>query len=177
MRYPKSSQLSQLPILLLGIDMNVLHEVVNKGWCVGCGICAAVCPKGLLEIRWNERGEYNPEEVEGSVECNENCSLCYQVCPAHGHTKNETDIGTALYSDIPGINFRKETGYYLDSFVGYSQEHRSTGASGGMASWTLETLITSGKVDAVAAVGRTSNPDKLFEFKICQSVDEIRACG
>ena len=157
--------------------MNVLHNVVNMGWCVGCGMCAAVCPKGRLEIRWNERGGYNPVESEGYVECNKNCHLCYQVCPAHGYTKNETEIGTSLYGNIPDIHFRKETGYYLDSYVGYSKDHRPAGASGGMASWTLETLLTSGEVDAVAAVSRTANPDKLFEFKICHSVEDIRACG
>jgi coenzyme F420-reducing hydrogenase beta subunit len=46
-----------------------------------------------------------------------------------------------------------------------------------MASWTLEALLASGEVDSVAAVGRTSNPDKLFDFKICRSAEEIRACG
>ena len=25
--------------------------VVNLDWCKGCGICAAFCPKGVLEIK------------------------------------------------------------------------------------------------------------------------------
>ena len=158
--------------------MNIINNVVNNKWCIGCGMCAAICPRARLAISWNERGEYNPKEVEENcAKCNENCSLCYQVCPAHGQTKNETEVGTDLYGNILGVHFRKETGYYLDSFVGYSNDHRATSASGGMASWTLEALLSSGEVDAVAAVGRTSNPDKLFEFKMCQSVEEIRDCG
>ena len=115
--------------------MNVIQEVVEKDWCIGCGICAAVCPLGRLTIRWNERGEYIPVEVEGSPDCPESCSLCYQVCPAHGNTKNETEIGSELYGDIEGIQHTDETGYYLSSYVGYSDknDHRKNGASGGMA--------------------------------------------
>jgi coenzyme F420-reducing hydrogenase beta subunit len=105
--------------------------------------------------------------------------LCYQLCPAHGHTKDETGIGRDLYGSVEGIMQRIETGYYLSSWLGYSKVngHRPNGASGGMATWTLETLLESGKVGAVACVGRTRNPDKLFEFKICTKVEEIRQCG
>lgn len=159
--------------------MNVIQEVVGNGWCIGCGMCAAVCPKNRLEIRWNERGEYNPVEVDGCADCGKNCSLCYQVCPAHGNTKNETEIGREWYGDVKGIQQTDETGYYLSSYVGYSNknDHRKNGASGGMATWTLESLLKTGAIDAVAAVGRTTDPDKLFEFKICKTVEDIRACS
>ena len=80
--------------------MNVIQEVVEKGWCVGCGMCTAVCPKNRLEIRWNERGEYDPVERDGCVECSDKCSLRYQVCPAHGNTKSETEIGREWYGDV-----------------------------------------------------------------------------
>ena len=46
-----------------------------------------------------------------------------------------------------------------------------------MATWTLETLFETGAIDAVAAVGQTTDPDKLFEFKICKTVENIRACS
>ena len=157
--------------------MNVIQEVVAKNWCIGCGMCAAVCPKKRLKIVWNDRGEYNPVEVDGCDDCSENCSLCYQVCPAHGKIKNETDIGHQWYGQVEGIQHTDETGYFLSSYVGYSKDHRANGASGGMATWMLETLLTSGEVDAVAAVGRTTNPDKLFEFRICQTIEEIRGCS
>lgn len=144
---------------------------------MGCGMCAAVCPKERLEIRWNPRGEYSPIEVEGCADCSKNCQICYKVCPAHGNTPDETEIGKKLYGKAEGVQYKSETGYYLSSYVGYSKEHRATGASGGMASWTLEALLASGKVEAVATVGRTKDPDKLFEFRICHSVEEIRASG
>ncbi len=158
---------------------NVVTQVVAKNWCVGCGMCAAVCPKGRLEIRFNDRGEYSPVELESCAECGIKCSLCYQVCPAHGNTKNETEIGGQLYGDVDGIHQRDETGYYLSSYVGHSNVngHRENGSSGGMATWTIEKLLVMGEVDAVACVGRTTNPDRLFEFQICRTPDEIRQCG
>jgi coenzyme F420 hydrogenase subunit beta len=157
--------------------MDVLEKVVAKGWCIGCGMCAGVCPKERLAMKWNERGEYNPVEVENCGDCPESCSLCYQVCPAHGETKNESVIGREWYGHIQGIHHTDETGYYLAAYAGYSKRHRAAGASGGMATWMLESLLFSRHVDAVAAVGRTADPDKLFEFKICRNVDELRACS
>lgn len=159
--------------------MVVLKEVVAKGWCVGCGMCAAVCPKNRLEMRWNDRGEYNPTERDGCAACNEKCNVCYSVCPAHGNTKNETEIGQQWYGDVEGIEYRAETGFHLASYLGYAnRDHlRENGASGGMATWTLETLLESGEVDAVAAVGRTTNPEKFFEFRICNTVEEVRQCS
>lgn len=157
--------------------MNVVDSVVIKDWCVGCGMCAAVCPKHRLEMRWNRRGEYNPFEVEGSSECSENCSLCYKVCPAHGDTKNETEIGKQWFNKIEGIRYRQECGYYLSSYVGYSTKHRAAGASGGMATWTLEHLLQSGEINTVVAVGRTSDRDRLFEFKLCQTIGDLRSCS
>lgn len=158
---------------------NVCTEVVAKNLCIGCGICAGVCPRGRLEMRFNNRGEYNPVELDDCADCGVNCNLCYQVCPAHGDTKNETDIGRELYSDVDGMRYREETGYYLSSYLGYSNlnGHRENGASGGMATWTLETLLVSGEVDAVACVERTNNPKKFFEFKLCTAAEEIRKCG
>lgn len=157
----------------------VVENVVEKGWCVGCGMCAAVCPKRRLGIRWNERGEHNPVTVENAGKCGQTCDVCFSVCPAHGRTKNETEIGRELYGDVEGIQYRAETGYYLASYIGYSNVsgHRPNGASGGMATWTLETLLTSGEVDAVIAVGRTTNPDRFFEFRICTTPEDVRQCS
>lgn len=156
-----------------------LKAIIANGWCVGCGMCAAACPKDRLDMRWNDRGEYNPVERVGCDTCGEKCDLCFSVCPVHGNMKDETEIGSLLYGNVHGIQHRDETGYYLTSYVGYAdRDHlRENGASGGMATWTLETLLESGEVDAVAAVGRTTNPEKFFEFRICNTTEEVRQCS
>ncbi|MDZ7861099.1 MAG: Coenzyme F420 hydrogenase/dehydrogenase, beta subunit C-terminal domain [Candidatus Krumholzibacteriota bacterium] len=159
--------------------MNVIDAVVDRKLCVGCGMCAAICPRNRLEMYWNEQGAYNPTELAYASDCPASCSICYDTCPAHSRTKNETEIGRHLYSDIKGIKYKEQTGYYLSSYVGYSDDadHRKNGASGGVATLLLETLLKTGAVDSVIAVGPTADPEKLFEFRICKLPEDVRACS
>ena len=156
---------------------NVCSEVVASNLCIGCGMCAAICPKGNLEIRFNEYGEYNA--FESKTDCLEKCNLCLKVCPFSDNEGNEDTIGKRLFADIPGIKHTPETGYFLDSFVGYSKidDHRTNGASGGMATWALETVLKENLVDYVACVSHSNTPDKLFEFTICKTQEEVRLCS
>ena len=157
--------------------MTVVQEVVEKGWCIGCGMCAALCPKSRLVMRWNVHGEYNPIMDAEATSCRTSCSVCYGACPAHGDNDNETRIAEALYASLPNVQCTDETGYFLASFGGYSTEHRLKGASGGMATWTLEKLLSTGRVDAVIAVGPTRNPEAMFDFRVCRTVKEVGACS
>jgi len=152
------------------LKQNVIENIVKNDLCIGCGICAAMCPHKALLMKFNEYGEYNPV-MEGN--CSSNCDLCMSVCPFNDGNKNETVLGTELYKDIKNMKYRFETGYYLDSYVGYSNEFRQTSASGGMATWLLTTLIQKDIVDHVICVTPNNDPEKLFKFEICDDVDSI----
>ncbi len=156
---------------------NVCSEVVANNFCVGCGVCVAVCPRGNLEIRFNKHGEYNAFETNSG--CSEKCNLCLKVCPFYDNEDNEDTLGKKLFADVPSIKHTPETGYYLESFVGYSKinEHRENGSSGGLATWTLETLLNEHLVDHVACVSPNKDPNKLFKFVICHTPEEVRACS
>ena len=50
--------------------------------CKGCGLCLAVCPKGVLELdvaRVNELG-FHPVRLSDAASCT-SCALCARVCP------------------------------------------------------------------------------------------------
>lgn len=50
--------------------------------CKGCGLCIAVCPKGILELDTsivNELG-YHPIRLTDAAACT-SCALCARVCP------------------------------------------------------------------------------------------------
>jgi 2-oxoglutarate ferredoxin oxidoreductase subunit delta len=50
--------------------------------CKGCGLCVAVCPKGILESNAsivNEIG-YHPIRLTDATSCT-SCALCARVCP------------------------------------------------------------------------------------------------
>ena len=48
--------------------------VTDTSWCKGCGICAAFCPKGVLQIR-NEK-----VRIDETKQCI-SCGLCELRCP------------------------------------------------------------------------------------------------
>lgn len=151
---------------------SVVTGVVKNDLCVGCGICAGLCPQGALQMAWNRYGEYNPIETKP---CGKDCGLCQKVCPFADQHENEDTIGKALYGDVPGISHLPETGYFLASYVGYSEEHRPASASGGIVTWILEQLLGQGIVNRVVCVAPTGDHDRLFSFAIFETPEEVRS--
>ena len=48
--------------------------VINPKWCKGCGICAAFCPKNVLEI------VHEKVKIKDEAACIK-CGLCELRCP------------------------------------------------------------------------------------------------
>jgi coenzyme F420-reducing hydrogenase beta subunit len=151
---------------------SVTTNVVSYDLCIGCGLCAALCPQEALEMAWNKYGEYSPIK---STPCVTECGLCMRVCPFANHEDNEDTIGKEFYGGVPGIGHRSETGYYLASYVGYAERHRPRSASGGVATWLLERLLAEDVVDYVICVAPTGNPERLFSFTIFDTPEGVRA--
>lgn len=156
-------------------EMNVCTEVVAHDLCPGCGACSSICPQKTLAIQWNIYGEY--VAVDQHNRCSKKCTVCLQVCPFAPDVENEDAIGRELFSGVAGIQHRLETGYYLHSYVGYSDIHRLNGASGGLATWTLEKLLEEKRVDYAVCVSPNSERDKLFKYVICSKPEQVRACA
>ena len=60
--------------------------------CYGCGVCAAACPRKIINIVLNKDGFYEPR-IKDIDKCN-NCGICKEVC-AFSHTDlalDEKDI-------------------------------------------------------------------------------------
>ena len=68
---------------------NVYTEVVANNLCIGCGLCAAICPGQNLRIELNEFGEYVAREQDSS--CPDTCSMCLDVCPFYDQSENEAN--------------------------------------------------------------------------------------
>lgn len=156
--------------------MNVTDIITKQDYCIGCGICAAVCPKDNLFMSWSEQGELVPTSKKN---CSNNCSLCLDICPFNDHEINQDDIAKDVFTNNSNLNYHNEIGHYLSSYVGYSnrKSQRVKGASGGMASWFLESLLQEGIVDHVIAVGNGQAQDRMFEFKIFNTPEEVQACS
>lgn len=53
-------------------------EIVEKRYCTGCGVCAAVCPRGAVQMETDAEGFWYPK-VRRAL-CTD-CGACKRVCP------------------------------------------------------------------------------------------------
>ena len=58
--------------------MNSKNNISNVKDCYGCGVCATVCAKKIIDIRLNKDGFYEPSITEPD-KCT-GCGLCTDVC-------------------------------------------------------------------------------------------------
>lgn len=54
--------------------------VCPENKCLGCGLCASLCPHGCISMRENDLGELHPFVDESACT---SCSLCIRMCPAN----------------------------------------------------------------------------------------------
>jgi coenzyme F420-reducing hydrogenase beta subunit len=156
--------------------MNVIDLIVKHDFCIGCGVCAGLCPSNNLYMDWSDKGELIPKSNDS---CKDKCSLCLDVCPFNNHTINQDDVADSLYGNIPNINYNEYTGYYLNCYVGFhkDEEKRLKSASGGLATLFLSSLLEENIVDKVIAVGNFGNDDRMFDFGILSNSEEVYSCA
>lgn len=152
---------------------NVCEIIVPNDLCIGCGICAAICPVDVLEMGFSVYGEYRPAEVRDG--CLPKCDLCIRACPFSDQEENEDSLARKLFSGEPEIRHRVETGYYLDCYVGHSSldDRRLARSSGGLATWFLQKLMEERLVDKVICVASTDDAEKMRTFAVVESVDQL----
>ncbi|MBF4475251.1 Coenzyme F420 hydrogenase/dehydrogenase, beta subunit C-terminal domain [Methanobacterium formicicum] len=156
--------------------MNVVDVIVKEDYCIGCGVCAGICPSNNLHMDWSNKGELIPNSND---KCKVKCSLCLDICPFNNHTTNQDDIVKLLFEKVPKINYNEYAGYYLNCYVGFhvDEEKRIKSASGGLASLFLSSLLEENVVDKIIAVGNVGDINRIFDFKILSNSDEVYSCA
>ena len=93
--------------------------------CYGCGVCATVCARNIIELRLNADGFYEPYLTDKS-KCTD-CGLCLSVC-------SYANDGLSLKSDV------------IKSYAAWSNDNkvRHRCSSGGIGFEIGRTLINQG---------------------------------
>jgi coenzyme F420 hydrogenase subunit beta len=152
----------------------LLRTVVEGGYCVGCGACAAVYAS-TLQVTLDRSGRYCAErrtQPSGDADC---ASLA-GVCPFSDASANEDEIGTALFEDA---KHHAALGRFRQAYAGHVAEgtYRAAGSSGGLGTWIVAQMLEMGLVDAVAhvrPVDPSTNGGRLFVFAVSRTVDDLR---
>ena len=140
----------------MSISTSNIEQVVNRGYCIGCGVCRADDP--AIEINLNSYGEY----VANLSNSNEDGRrIASQVCPFSVNV-NETELADEVFDGQP----RQEAiGRFLGLFAGYSLCDRESGSSGGVITYIIKQLLESKEIDyAILARPRIANNIRGLEF-------------
>jgi coenzyme F420-reducing hydrogenase beta subunit len=154
--------------------------------CIGCGVCAAVCPRQILRMTFNRDGEYRPVTVASAAArmCS-SCGTCLSVCPFVPDAENKDRLAQERFAgdmtrtgDIHRSSFiahRSPVGYYRRSFAGHvcPDERRWQRSSGGLASWFLQAALNERAVERVICVVPQRSPLQLFRFSVLQDAQAV----
>lgn len=154
----------------------LLSTVVAGGYCVGCGVCAAV-PGAGLAMSMDDAGRYVPVEA-GDVGGDAAGYGVLDVCPFTNAGANEDAIAEELFAR-GAVGRTAEIGFHLATFAGHVAQggFRERGSSGGFGSWLQEQLLNQGLIDAVLNVQADHAGGPLFRFQVASTVDQIRSAA
>jgi len=150
----------------------VIADVVANDLCIGCGVCVGACPNQALGVSWNDTGFLTAQATGNTCE---GCGACIKVCPFNptpeARYENEDKL-SELYLSEASHDHRK-IGRYTGLYAGYSNKHRETSSSGGIATYIYEHLFDSGLIDHVVTVGESTTTNAHFEYCIISNKDAL----
>jgi coenzyme F420 hydrogenase subunit beta len=124
---------------------HLVEEVINPGFCVGCGACVAVCP-----IRCLDQQDETPRLTGVCI----NCTICYGSCPELvDHRVFQKDIfGGEPADDLLGTYIKALSVEAVDQNV------KARCQDGGAVTSLLSSLLEAGYIDGAVLIGTGREP-------------------
>ncbi|MHB8091619.1 MAG: Coenzyme F420 hydrogenase/dehydrogenase, beta subunit C-terminal domain [Syntrophales bacterium] len=145
-----------------GGSKNLLEDVIDAGFCTGCGACVTGCP--YIVVR------------EGRVVVLDRCTIeegdCYRHCP-----RTSTDMNV-VSDKVFGVPFSSaETGHALTIAMARSADNRTSNKAqdGGCVTALLAFALAEGMIDAVVCT--RMDEEKVPHGFIARSRDELLQCA
>jgi coenzyme F420 hydrogenase subunit beta len=149
-----------------------ISQVISEGFCIGCGACTV--KSAAAKISFTQYGEL----VANIQACNAaEVKSMDQVCPFSDAAPNETELSTLAFNGEESAQIGEEIGVFTGLYAGYSASYRKWGSSGGIVSWLLSELLIRGMVDKVIMVGKSSDGERFFDFRIVDNPDDVASTG
>ena len=142
--------------------MHKIEETISRGICIGCGACSAATG-GAVRVQLGRTRLYEANLEDASEE---QVRAASRVCPFSDESPNENEL-TAPRADSAMVSDTR-LGLHTRTFAGRvaDEKYLRGSSSGGLASWLVDELISSGHADAVIHVGAEQSKDELFSHKI-----------
>ena len=151
--------------------MNELNNIINGGYCIGCGACASAS-KGDIRIVENKYQRYQAKIKEGLSESAQSNAL--KVCPFSNQGPNEDEISRLTFNKH-GTQIGEVIGHYKSLYAGHviNDDIRLKATSGGIITWTLNKLLQENYIDAVIHVKRSEKEGSIFEYGISTNIEDV----
>ncbi|WP_300560911.1 Coenzyme F420 hydrogenase/dehydrogenase, beta subunit C-terminal domain [Companilactobacillus sp.] len=154
---------------------DIYDKVVKNKYDFGTGSWAVA--NNNIEMKFDKNGEYHPYQKNNEYQYTEDeINKLKQACLSTSDL-NESDIAKKLFSQVKGIKYDDDLGYYSDLYVGHVNERdfRSNGSSGGFGTWILAQLLKNDEIDFVINVAESKTDGKLFEYIISDTLEGVKS--
>lgn len=147
-----------------------IDRVIEGGFCVGCGLCAALKPQDFA-VGPDAFAVVQARALRPTAEREEDISA---FCPMSGAGPNETELGNRRFGDLP---FDDRVGHYEFCGLGWvsDEAERLRCSSGGFLSWVSGQLLERGLVDEIIHVSpnRSGEADPLFRYDVSSDAETV----
>ncbi|MDF7807639.1 Coenzyme F420 hydrogenase/dehydrogenase, beta subunit C-terminal domain [Pontiellaceae bacterium B12219] len=151
--------------------MHDLNEIIDGGYCIGCGACAFV-GKGSIDLIEDEYRQYQGRIQPEAKDMDLDAALA--VCPFSNEGPNEDEISQRVF-DYESGSYAEVVGYHKALYAGHVSDTglRKKVTSGGILTYTLSELLKRDLVDAVVHVKKSDKSGTLFEYGFSRTPEEV----
>lgn len=147
---------------------NICEATLNYDLCIGCGMCASLCPVNAIEMKKND--ELFSAPVLNENKC-VNCGVCAEFCPNSKNALISMNKAVAEEENYHIFGLHSAKGFLLRS----SEDGVEKSASGGVATALAKKMLENGMIDAVVNAKSVvaKNTDIHFIGSISRSADDL----